>query len=153
MTAINEDKTNSLHSGIKRSKSRDSKLHPRDVMLIRRLKVDGWSDERIWKEYRIPVPLIEKAKKEIGRQAMKEFENKEQHTVELANYKERLKFIIDSVDSIAKDKNLSHADRIKFETIKLEVLAMLQVATEASVSCPDQYSALKKIVERSNNRR
>jgi hypothetical protein len=45
------------------------KLHPRDVMLIRRLKVYGWSDERIWKEYRIPIPVIQKAKKEIERQA------------------------------------------------------------------------------------
>ncbi len=124
-----------------------SKLHPREVMLIRRLWVWGWSDERIWKEYRIPIPLIQKAKKEIERQATEEFENKEQHAVELAKFKERLKFIIDSADLMAKDMNLSLADRIKSESIKFEALAMLGDAIEASISCPDLYSALKKISE------
>jgi ribosome-associated translation inhibitor RaiA len=127
-------------------------LHPRDVMLIRRLKVNGWSDERIWKEYRIPFPVIQKAKNEIERQATEEFENKGQHAVELAMFKERMKFITDSMDSIAKDKNMSYADKIKFERIKLDALAMLQGAIEASISSSDPYSALEKIVERSSRR-
>lgn len=153
MTAINEDKTNSLHSGIKRSKSRNSKLHSREAMLIRRLKVYGWSDERIWKEYRIPLPAIQKAKKEMEGQAMKEFENKGQHAVELAMFKERLKFIIDSADLMAKDKNLSPDDRLNSERSKLEALAMLRDATEASISSPDPYSAVKKITEHGRSRR
>jgi hypothetical protein len=111
-----------------------------------------WSDEQIWKEYRIPIPLIHKAKREIERQATEEFESKERHAVELANYKDRLKFIIDGADSIIKSKNLSIADRIKFEGIKLETLAMLRDAVIASISCSDPYSALEKIVERSDNR-
>src|SRR5688500_14385000 len=102
------------------------RLHPRDLMLIRRLKVFGWSDERILKEYRIPIPVIQKAKKEIERQAAEEFENKEQHTVERAMVKERLKIIIDAADSITKDKNLSPADRLKSESIKVEALAILR---------------------------
>ncbi len=78
------------------------KVHPRDVMLIRRLKVFALSDYQIWKEYQIPIPLIQKAMEEIERQATEEFENKEQHAVELANYKDRLKFIIDAADSITR---------------------------------------------------
>jgi hypothetical protein len=70
------------------------------VTLIRRLKVFGWSDERIWREYRIPLPIIKKAKKEILGQAVEEFANKESHVVELAKFEERLKFIIDNMDAI-----------------------------------------------------
>jgi hypothetical protein len=51
------------------------KLHPRDVMLIRRLEVFGWSDYQILKKYRIPIPVIQKANKEIERQATEEFDN------------------------------------------------------------------------------
>ena len=81
-------------------------------MLIRRLLVLGWSDHRIWKEYRIPIPIIQKAKKEIQSQATEESNNKESHAVELARYKERVKFIIDSMDSITKDPNVSLANRL-----------------------------------------
>jgi hypothetical protein len=126
------------------------KLHHRDVMLIRRLKVYDWSDERIWKEYRIPIPVIQKAKKELERQAIEEFDNKGLHAVELAKWKERLKIIIDNMDSIANDKTVSHADRLKSESIKLEALAMLRDTIEVSISSLDPCSALKKIVERSN---
>jgi hypothetical protein len=63
-------------------------------MLIRRLWFWGWSDYQIWKEYRIPIPTIQKAKNEIERQVTEEFENKRQHAVELAMFKERLKFVI-----------------------------------------------------------
>lgn len=129
------------------------KLHPRDVMLTRRLKVFGWSEERIWQDYRLSIPLIQKAKKEMEGQAMKEFENKEQHAVELAKFKERLKFIIDSADLMAKDKNLSPDDRLNSERSKLEALAMLRDATEASISSPDPYSAVKKITEHGRSRR
>jgi hypothetical protein len=66
------------------------------------------------------------------------------HAVELARFKERLKFVIDSMDAIAKDSNLSHADRIKSEAVKLEALAMLRDAIEASITSPDPHSALKK---------
>jgi hypothetical protein len=128
------------------------KLHSRDVMLIRRLKVFGWSDERIWKEYRIPIPIIQKAKKEIQRQAIEEFENKEMHAIELAKYKDRLNIVIDNMDLIAKDKNVSLADRIKSESVKLEALAILRDAIEASISSPDPHSALEKIVEQSSRR-
>lgn len=128
------------------------KLHPRDVMLIRRLKVYGWSDERIWKEYRIPFPVIQKAKKEIERQATEEFENKESHAVELAKWKDRLKIIIDSNDSIARDKSVSLADRLKSESIKLDALAMLRDAIEASICSPDPHTALKKIIGWSHRR-
>ena len=58
-----------------RQYKRSSKLHPREVMLIRRLLVLGWSDHRIWKEYRIPLPIIKKAKKEIPGRAVEEFED------------------------------------------------------------------------------
>lgn len=127
------------------------KLHPRDVMLIRRLKVFGWSDERIWKEYRIPMPVIQKAKKEIERRATEEFNNKGLHAVELAKFKERLKIIIDSNDSIAKDKSLSLADRLKSESIKVEALAILRDTIEASISSSDPHGALGKIVEKSSS--
>jgi hypothetical protein len=112
---------------LKRTKggSSSSKLHQREVMLIRRLWFEGWTDDNIWKEYRIPFPVIQKAKDEIERQAAEEFENKGQHAVELAMFKERLKFVIDSMDSIANDPNVSHADRINSESVKLEALAML----------------------------
>ena len=102
------------------------KLHPRDVMLIRRLKVFGWSDYQIWKEYHISIAVIQKAKKEIERQATDEFNNKESHAVELAKLKERLMFVVDTNDAITKDPNVSHADRLKSESIKLEALAILR---------------------------
>jgi hypothetical protein len=65
-------------------------------------------------------------------------------------FKERLKFIIDSMDSITKDPNVSIADRLKSESIKLEALAMLGDTIEASISSPDPHSALKKIVEQNS---
>jgi hypothetical protein len=45
------------------------KLHQPDVMmmLMRRLKVFGWSDYQIWKKYRIPIPVIQKTNKDIER--------------------------------------------------------------------------------------
>jgi len=58
------------------------KLHPRDVMLIRRLEVFGWSDYQIWKKYRIPIPVIQKTNKDIERQATEEFDNKGVHSVD-----------------------------------------------------------------------
>jgi hypothetical protein len=138
--------------GSSNSHNNSSKLHPREVMLIRRLWFWGWSDYQIWKEYPIPISVIQKAKNEIERQATEEFENKEQHAVELAMFKERFKFVIDSMDSMAKDKSLSHTDRINAETIKLEALAMLHIAIVASITSPDPHSALEKIVERSSSR-
>jgi hypothetical protein len=129
-----------------------NKLHPRDVMLIRQLWFEGWSDYQIWKEYRIPIPVIQKAKKEIERQASKEFDNKELHAVKLARLKHLLKVIIDSNDSIAKDKSVSLDDRLKSESIKVVALAILQDAIEASISSPDPHTALKKIVEQNNRR-
>jgi hypothetical protein len=125
------------------------KLHPRDVMLIRRLWFEGRTDYQIWKEYRIPIPVIQKGKDEIERQAAKEFENKEMHAVDLAKLKHQLKIIIDINDSISKDENVSLADRLKSESIKLEALAILRNAIEASISCPDPRSELKKIIEKS----
>jgi hypothetical protein len=138
---------------LKRTKGRSSssKLHQREVMLIRRLWFWGWSDYQIWKEYHIPFLVIQKAKNEIERQATEEFENKALHAVELAKFKERLKFVIDNMDSIAKDPNVSHADRIKSEAVKLEALAMLQDAIVASISSSDPYGALEKIVEQSGS--
>jgi hypothetical protein len=59
---------------------------------------------------------------------------------------------VDSMESIAKDPNVSSADRIKSEAVKLEALAMLQDAIEASISCPDAHSVLKKMVEQSSSR-
>lgn len=123
-----------------------NKLHPREVKLIRRLWFWGWSDYQIWKEYGIPIPVIQKAKREIERQSTEEFENKEMHAVELAMLKDRLKFVVDSMDSIAKDPNVSHADRINSESVKLEALAILRDAISASISSPDPHSALKKII-------
>lgn len=120
-------------------------------MLIRRLWFWGWSDYQIWKEYRIPFGVIQKAKEKIERQAIEEFENKKQHAVELAMFKERLKFVIDNMDSIANDPNVSHADRINSEAVKLESLAMLRNATEASTTSSDPHTALKKIVEKSSS--
>jgi hypothetical protein len=149
-----KEKADSFPSRIKRGKGdSSSKLNPREIMLIRRLWFWGWSDYQIWKEYRIPIPAIQKAKNEIERQATEEFENKGQHAVELAMFKERLKFVIDNMDSIAKDKNMSHADRIKSESVKLEALAMLRDATEASITSSDPHTALEKIIEQSNSRR
>jgi hypothetical protein len=78
------------------------KLHSREVMLIQRLKVFGWSDERIWREYHIPIAFIRKAMKEIERQATEEFDNKELHAVELAKFMQRSKIIIDSMDSFTR---------------------------------------------------
>jgi 2,3-bisphosphoglycerate-independent phosphoglycerate mutase len=59
---------------------------------------------------------------------------------------------IDSMESIAKDPNVSLADRIKSKAVKREALVMTQDAIEASVSCPDPHSVLKKIVEQSSSR-
>lgn len=42
---------------------------------------------------------------------------------------------------------MSHADRVKFEDVILEALAMLRDAIEASITSPDPHSALEKIVE------
>jgi hypothetical protein len=124
--------------------STSNKLHPREVMLIRQLLVWGWSDERIWREYRIPISVIQKAKKEIERQAIEDFENKGQQAFELAKLKDRLKFVIDSNDAITKDPNVSHADRIKSEAIKLDALALLGNTIEASICSEDPFTALKK---------
>jgi hypothetical protein len=134
------------------SHSSSNKLHLRELMLIRRLWVWGWTDERIWKEYRIPIDVIQKAKKKVERQAIEEFNNKEMQAFELAKFKDRLKIIIDNMDAIAKDPNVSHADRIKSEGIKLEALAMLQIAIEASITSSEPFSALEKIVKRSSSR-
>ena len=108
----------------------------------------GWLS--IWKEYRIPFPVIQKAKDEIERQATKEFENKQVQAFELAKLKDRLKIVIDSMDSIATDDNVSYADRLKSESIKLKALAVLRDAIEASISSSDPCSALEKIVEQSS---
>jgi hypothetical protein len=121
-----------------------SKLYSRELMSIRRLKVLSYSDEQICREYRIPIPTIQKAKKEIQRKAV---ENKELHAFELAKLKDRLKETIDNMDSIAKDKNVPLADRLNSERIKVEALALQRDAIEASISSPDPYSALEKIVE------
>ena len=163
MAEHNKRKDGLLPSKIKRTKGRSSsssKLHQREVMLIRRLWFEGWTVYQIWKEYRIPFPVIQKAKDEIERQAKdeierqatEEFKNKELHAVELARLKHLLKFVIDSMDSITKNQNVSLADRLKSESIKLQALAMLQDAIEASISCPDPHDALKKIVEQSRSR-
>jgi hypothetical protein len=63
-------------------------------------------------------------------------------------FKERFKFIIDTMDSITKDPNVSTADRLKSESIKLEALSMLQNTIEASISSPDPHSALRKSFDR-----
>src|SRR5918999_5127782 len=110
-----------MKTGSRGSRSHSStsiKLHTREVMLIRRLWVWGWSDERIWKEYCIPIPVIQRAKKVIERQAFEEFNNKEMQAFELAKFKDRLTFVIDSNDAITKDPNVSLADRLKSESIK-----------------------------------
>jgi hypothetical protein len=116
-------------------------------MLIRRLLVWGWSDERIWNEYRIPYPVIQKAKKVIERQAMEEFENKEMLAFELTKCKERLKLIIDCNDSISKDENLPYKIRLDSERIKVDALGKLQNVIEASITSPDPSAALDKIAE------
>ena len=158
MAEGNKQKTGALRSvtrtrkGSSNSHSSNSKLHPREVTLIRHLWFWGWSDYQIWKEFRIPFPVIQRAKDEIERQATEEFYNKEMHAVELAKFKERLKFIIDSMDSITKDPNVSYADRIKSESVKLEAVAMLRDAIEASIFSSDPHTALKKIVEQSSRR-
>jgi hypothetical protein len=120
-------------------------------MLIRRLWFEGWTDFQIWKEYRIPIPVIQKAKDEIERQAAEEFENKKLHAVELARLKHLLKLVIDSNDAITKDPNVSLADRLKSESIKLEALSMLRDAIEASISSSDPHTALEKIVRQSES--
>ena len=91
MAEHNKQKDGLLPSKIKRTKGRgsSSNLHQREVVLIRRLWFEGWTDYNIWKEYRIHFPVIQKAKDEIERQATKEFENKELHAVELARWKDR----------------------------------------------------------------
>lgn len=140
--------------GSSNSHSSNSKLHPREVMLIRHLWFWGWNDYQIWKEYRIPIPAIQKAKKEIEKQAAEEFDNKEQLAVELAMLKERLKFVVDCNDAITTDSNVSLTDRLKSESIKLEALEILRDTIEASICSSDPHSALEKIVEKgSQNRR
>jgi hypothetical protein len=64
----------------------------------------------------------------------------------LTNLKDRLKIITDSMDSITKDKNVSLADRLKSESIKVEALGVLRDAVEASISSADPHSALEKII-------
>jgi hypothetical protein len=120
-------------------------------MLIRRLWFEGWTDFQIWKEYRIPISVIQKAKDEIERQATEEFENKKLHAVELARLKHLLKLVIDSNDAITKDPNVSLADRLKSESIKLEALSMRRGAIEASISSSDPHTALEKIVRQSES--
>src|SRR5215210_9012967 len=97
MAEHNKRKDGLLPSKIKRTKGRSSssKLHQRDVVLIRRLWFEGWTDYQIWKEYRIPFPVIHKAKDEIERQAAEDFENKDLHAVELARLKHLLKIAVD----------------------------------------------------------
>ena len=65
-------------------------------------------------------------------------------------FNERLKFVIDNMDAISKDPNVSYADRIKSEAVKLEALAMLRNAIEGSISSSDPHTALKKIAEQSS---
>jgi hypothetical protein len=65
-------------------------------------------------------------------------------------FKERLKFIVDSMDSITKDPNVSISERINSESVKLEALAMLRDAVKTSISSPNPHSALEKIVEQSS---
>jgi hypothetical protein len=127
------------------------KLHPHEMMLIRRLWFEGWTDYQIWKDYRIPFPVIQKAKDEIERQATEEFENKEMLASELAKLKHLFKLVIDYMDSIAKDPKISLADRINSERIKVEALGKLQDVIEGSISSPDPHTALKKIVEKSSS--
>jgi hypothetical protein len=55
------------------------------------------------------------------------------------------------MDSMIKDKNLSPADRIKSEHIKLDALAIMQNTIEASIICSDPHTALKKIVKQRSN--
>jgi hypothetical protein len=131
----------------KGSSHSSNKLHPREIMLVRRLWFEGWTDYQIWKEYRIPFPVIQKAKNAIERQATEEFENKEMLASELAKVKHLLKLVIHYMDSITKDPKVSLADRLNSERIKVEALGKLQDVIEASISSPDPYSALKKIVE------
>jgi hypothetical protein len=57
------------------------------------------------------------------------------------------------MNSIAKDENVSPADRWKAESNKVEALALLRDDIEASISSPDPSTAIKKIVERSSRRR
>jgi hypothetical protein len=59
-----------------------------------------------------------------------------------------LKIIIDSMDSIAKDNNVSHADRLNAERIKLDALALLRDAIEASIFSSNPHTALKKLLKR-----
>jgi hypothetical protein len=66
--------------------------------------------------------------------------------------KERLEFVVDSMDSITKDPNVSLVDRINSERVKLEAPATLQDSIEASISSSDAHSALEKIVKQSSQR-
>lgn len=70
----------------------------------------------------------------------------------MAKLKHLLKFVIDNMDSMAKDPNVPLADRINSERVKLEALDMLRDAIEASIACSDPHSALKKIIELSSRR-
>jgi hypothetical protein len=45
--------------------------------------------------------------------------NKEIHAVELSKWRDRLKEIVDNMDSIAKDLSVSYADRLNAERMKL----------------------------------
>ena len=47
-------------------------------------------------------------KKKLERHAAEEFENKKRHATELTKFKERLRFIIDNINAIARDKNVYH---------------------------------------------
>ena len=107
----------SIRKGSSNSHRSNSKLHQREVMWIRRLWFWSWSDYKIWKDYHIPFLVIQKAKNEIERQDIEEFENKALHAVELAKLRERLMFVVDCMDSITKDPSVSIVDRINSERV------------------------------------
>jgi hypothetical protein len=65
----------------------------------------------------------------MERQATEEFEI-ELLAVELARLKHLLKIVIKSNDAIAMDSNVSLADRLKSESIKLEALEILRDTIE-----------------------
>lgn len=148
-------KTSSSGSKIKRSKGRNSnrKLHPREIMLIQRLWFRGWSDYQIWKEYRIPIPVIQDAKKQIERQAVEEFSNKDLDAVELAKLKDILKSGIDHMDAIAKDRKATIAQKLQAEQVKLQAIANLKDVIVASINSPDPTSAGKKIIEQTRQQK
>mgnify|MGYP003581109203 CR=1 FL=1 len=61
----------------------------------------------------------------IERHATEESEDKESHAFKVAIFKERLKFVIDNMDSIAKDENLPYTIRLNLERIEVDALAIL----------------------------